>query len=530
MTSASSEPRHLESYVCNEWVRGSGSGNVVNDASTGHPVAVVDSTGIDFEAVLAHGREVGNPALRKLTFHERASMLKAMGKYLMERKEEFYELSTATGATRTDSWLDLEGGFSTLFSYASMGQRRLPDTTLLVDGEQEPLSRDGSFVGQHVLVPLEGVAIHINAFNFPCWGMLEKLAPTFLAGVPTVVKPAAQTAYLTELVVRRMIESEILPEGSLQLISGSVGDMLDHVTCQDVVTVTGSARTGRMLKTHPKIVENSVRFTMEADSLNCSILAPDAEPGTEEFDLFVREVGREITIKAGQRCTAIRRAIVPRVHTDAFVAAVSARLAKTTVGHPEGEGVRMGPLVSLAQRDDVRSCIAALRADAEVVFGDPDSVQVVSGDAEAGGFLSPVLLYCDDPQGATAVHDIEAFGPVSTVLPYDGLDDAAALARRGKGSLVASVFTNDREFARDAVAALAPWHGRILINNRDSAEASTGHGSPLPALIHGGPGRAGGGEEMGGIRGVKHFMQRSALQGSPDMLAAAAGEDPQGDG
>jgi oxepin-CoA hydrolase / 3-oxo-5,6-dehydrosuberyl-CoA semialdehyde dehydrogenase len=521
MTGPTSEPHQLESYVCNQWVRGSGPGKVLNDASTGEPVALIDSTGIDFAEVLEHGRTVGNPALRKLTFHQRAAMLKEMGKYLAERKEEFYALSTATGATRTDSWIDIEGGFGTLFAYSSMGRSRLPDATLLVDGDLEPLSRDGTFVGQHILVPLEGVAIHINAFNFPVWGMLEKLAPTFLAGMPTIVKPAAQTAYLTELVVRRMIESKILPEGSLQLISGSPRDMLDNVTCQDVVTVTGSAKTGRMLKSHPNVVEHSVRFTMEADSLNCSILGSDAEPGTEEFDLFVKEVASEITIKAGQRCTAIRRTLVPRVHTNAFIEAVSARLSKTTVGHPGEEGVRMGPLASLAQREEVRGRIEELKSAAEVVFGDPDEVDVVSGDPEAGAFLNPVVLYCDDPTSGTVVHDVEAFGPVTTVLPYDDLDDAAALARRGLGSLVASVFTNDGSFARDAVAALAPWHGRILINNRDSAKASTGHGSPLPALIHGGPGRAGGGEEMGGIRGVKHFMQRSALQGSPDIITSA---------
>jgi oxepin-CoA hydrolase/3-oxo-5,6-dehydrosuberyl-CoA semialdehyde dehydrogenase len=523
MTVATSEPRQLESYVYNEWVRGSGSAKVLNDASTGQPVALIDSTGIDFGAVLEYGRKVGNPALRNLTFHQRALMLKEVGKYLMERKEEFYELSTATGATRTDSWIDLEGGFGTLFAYSSMGRRGLPNKTLLVDGDPESLSRDGSFVGQHILVPLEGVAIHINAFNFPCWGMLEKLAPTFLAGMPSIVKPASQTAYLTELVVRRMIESNILPEGSLQLISGSPRDMLDNVTCQDVVTITGSARTGRMLKAHPNVIENSVRFTMEADSLNCSILGPDAEPGTDEFDLFVKEVAREITIKAGQRCTAIRRTIVPRGHTEAFLEAVSARLSKTTVGHPAEEGVRMGPLASLAQRDEVRGRIEELKAEAEVVFGDPDEVTLVSGDAEAGAFLNPVLLYCDNPRDGTVVHDVEAFGPVTTVLPYEDLEDAAALARRGLGSLVASVFTNDPAFARDAVELLAPWHGRILVNNRDSGKASTGHGSPLPALIHGGPGRAGGGEEMGGIRGVKHFMQRSALQGSPAMLASAVG-------
>ncbi len=530
MTVATAEPRRLESYVCNQWVRGAGAGNVLTDASTGEAVALIDSSGIDFAAVLEHGRAAGNPALRKMTFHQRALMLKDVAKYLMERKEEFYALSTATGATRTDSWIDIEGGIGTLFAYASSGRRELPNTRLLVDGAPEPLSRDGTFAGQHVLTPLEGVVVHINAFNFPCWGMLEKLAPTLLAGMPAVVKPASQTAYLTELMVRRMIDSGIFPEGALQLISGSVGDLLDHVTCQDVVTFTGSASTGRRLRTHPKIIENSVRFTMEADSLNCSILGTDAGPGSEEFDLFVKEVAREMTVKAGQKCTAIRRVIAPRAHVEALIEALGARLGKTTVGNPADEGVRMGPLASLGQREEVRARIAELRADAELIHGDPDTVNVTAGDAEAGAFLNPVLLYCDKPQSSAAVHDVEAFGPVSTVLPFDDLDDAVALARRGKGSLVASVFTNDPEFARDAVAGLAPWHGRILINNRVSAKASTGHGSPLPALIHGGPGRAGGGEEMGGMRGVKHFMQRSALQGSPDMLTHAAGRWIQGAG
>jgi len=523
MTSAHAEPRHLESYICSRWTRGSGTGKALADASTGDTVAVIDSTGLDFGAALEHGRRAGNPALRKMTFHQRALMLKDLAKYLMERKEEFYALSAATGATRTDSWIDIEGGIGTLFAYASSGRRELPNTRLLVEGAPEVLSKDNSFVGQHILTPLEGTAVHINAFNFPCWGMLEKLAPTLVAGMPAVIKPASQTAYLTELMVRRMIESGILPDGTLQLICGSVGDLLDHVTCQDVVTFTGSAATGRRLRTHPRIVEDSVRFTMEADSLNCSLLGPDARPGTEEFDLFVKEVAREMTVKAGQKCTAIRRVLAPKAQADALIEALNARLGKTTVGNPCDDSVRMGPLASLDQREEVRSRVVELRAEAELVFGDPEKAEAIAGNPEDGAFLSPLLLYCDKPLTSEAVHNVEAFGPVATVMPYDGLADAAALARKGKGSLVASVFTNDPAFARDAVAALAPWHGRILINNRDSAKASTGHGSPLPALIHGGPGRAGGGEEMGSTRGVKHFMQRSALQGSPDMLTHAAG-------
>ena len=528
MTSAMTDPRPLESYVCGRWARGAGDGALLADAATGAPVARIDSSGIDFAALLDHARKVGNPALRQMTFHQRALMLKELAKHLMAQKEEFYALSSATGATRTDGWIDIEGGIGTLFAYASSGRRELPNSKLLVEGEPIPLSKDGSFAGQHILTPLEGAAVHINAFNFPCWGMLEKLAPTLLAGLPAVIKPASQTAYLTELMVRRIIESGILPQGALQLICGSVGDLLDHVTCQDVVTFTGSASTGRKLKVHPRMVEESVRFTMEADSLNCSLLGRDATPDSPEFDLFVKEVAREMTVKAGQKCTAIRRILAPRALTEPLIDALKQRLGKVALGDPRDENVRMGPLASLAQREEVRARIAELRTEAEIVYGDPDEVTLACGDAEAGAYLNPVLLHCDKPESAQAVHDVEAFGPVATVLPYDSLEDAAEMARRGKGSLCASLFTHDGEVCREAVAALAPWHGRILINNRDSAKASTGHGSPLPQLIHGGPGRAGGGEEMGSVRGVKHFMQRSALQGSPDMLTQASGRWIQG--
>ena len=523
MPDGSAAPRQLESFVCGDWVRGTGTGQTLLDAATGAPVAQIDSAGIDFAEILRFGREAGGPALRKMTIHQRALMLKALAGDLMAHKETFYALSAATGATRTDSWIDIEGGIGTLFAYASKGRRELPNTSFLIDGAPELLSRDDTFSGQHILTPLEGVAVHINAFNFPCWGMLEKLAPNLLAGMPAVVKPASQTAYLAELMVRRMIESGILPPGAVQLICGSVGDLFDHLTCQDVVTFTGSAGTGRRLKSHPTVVANSVRFTMEADSLNCSILGPDAVPGSEEFDLFVKEVAREMTVKAGQKCTAIRRVIAPGAGTDALVEALGARLAKTTVGDPRTDGVRMGPLASLDQRAEVRDRIAELRQVAELVHGDPDTVAVADGDGETGAFLGPVLLYCDDPHGAAAVHDVEAFGPVSTILPYDTIDDAVALARRGAGSLVASVFTHDGDVARAAVAGLAPWHGRVLIANRTAAKASTGHGSPLPGLVHGGPGRAGGGEELGGVRGLSHYMQRTALQGAPEMLTAATG-------
>ena len=516
-------PRRLESYVCGSWAAGAKDGVPLLDAATGAPVALIDSSGLDFKAALAYGRDKAGAALRAMSFHERAAMLKALGLALMERKEEFYALSYATGATRADSWIDIEGGIGTLLSYASKARRELPNTRVLTDGDVELLSKDNSFSAHHILTPLEGVAVHINAFNFPCWGMLEKIAPTLIAGMPVIVKPASQTAYLTELMVRRMVETGILPEGAVQLICGSVGDLLDHVEAQDVVTFTGSASTGRRLKTHPAIVENSVRFTMEADSLNAAVLGLDAAPGTEEFDLFVKEVAREMTAKAGQKCTAIRRVIAPRRHTDALVAALGERLAKTALGNPAEEGVRMGPLASLDQREEVRARIRDLSADAEIVAGDPENPHVVSGDAAAGAFLNPVLLYCDKPQTASAVHDVEAFGPVSTVMPYDTAEEAVALARRGKGSLVASVFTNDPRFAEEVVIGMAPYHGRVLIGNRVSAKTSTGHGSPLPGLVHGGPGRAGGGEELGGMRSVKHYMQRTAVQGAPALLSAVTG-------
>lgn len=520
--------RQLESFIAGDWVRGAGKAVPLLDAATGAEVALIDASGLDMKRALSHGREAGGPALRKLSFHERALMLKALGQALMEAKEEFYALSTATGATRTDSWIDIEGGVGTLLSYASKGRRELPNTRTLVDGEVEALSRDNSFSGQHILTPLEGVAIHINAFNFPCWGMLEKLAPTLLAGMPAIVKPASQTAYLTELMVRRIIATGILPKGALQLISGSVGDLLDHIDCQDVVTFTGSAATGRRLKAHKAIVENSVRFTMEADSLNAAILGPDAVAGTEEFDLFVKEVAREMTVKAGQKCTAIRRVIAPRATVEPLIKALGDRLAKIALGNPGEEATRMGPLASLAQRDEVRARIAELQGDAEIVAGDPGRANLTSGDAEAGAFLSPVLLYCDKPGAAKAVHDVEAFGPVSTIIPYETAEEASELARRGKGSLVASVFTNDAAFARKAVEALGPWHGRVMLGNRVSAKSSTGHGSPLPVLIHGGPGRAGGGEELGGMRSVKHYMQRTAVQGAPWLLSEVTGRWMQG--
>jgi oxepin-CoA hydrolase/3-oxo-5,6-dehydrosuberyl-CoA semialdehyde dehydrogenase len=520
---ASMAPRWLESYVYGAWTKGTGHGQPLLDAATGEPVALIDSKGLDFEEVLNYGRAVGGPKLRAMSFHERAGMLKALGLALMEKKEEFYAESLHTGATRADGWVDIEGGIGTMLTFASKGRRELPNARVLTDGDVELLSRDNSFSAQHIYTPLQGVAVHINAFNFPVWGMLEKISPTLLAGVPCIVKPASQTAYLTELMVKRIVETGILPEGALQLISGSVGELLDHVIGQDVVTFTGSASTGRKLKAHPAIITNSIRFTMEADSLNASILGPDAGPGTPEFDLFVKEVAREMTVKAGQKCTAIRRVIAPRDHVDALVEALGDRLGKTALGLPSDEATRMGPLASLDQREEVRERIRDLLSDAEIVAGDPDDVRVTSGDAGKGAFLNPVLLYADNPFGATKVHDVEAFGPVSTVLPYDDLDQPVELARLGRGSLVSSLFTDDPRVAEEVVIGMAPFHGRVLIGNRRSAKSSTGHGSPLAGLVHGGPGRAGGGEEMGGMRGVKHYMQRTAVQGTPRLLSAVTG-------
>ncbi|ALV30637.1 phenylacetic acid degradation bifunctional protein PaaZ [Pannonibacter phragmitetus] len=516
-------PRRLESHVCGRWIAGTGEGQLLRDAATGAPVAEVDATGIDFAAALDYGRRTGGAKLRAMSFHDRAAMLKALGLHLMELKEALYTESLHTGATRADGWIDIEGGIGTMLTFASKGRRELPNTRVLTDGDVEPLSRDNSFSAQHILTPLRGVAVHINAFNFPVWGMLEKIAPTLLAGVPCIVKPASQTAYLTELCVRQIIASGILPEGALQLICGSVGDLLDHVTGQDAVTFTGSAATGRKLKAHPAIVANAVRFTMEADSLNAAVLGPDAAPGTPEFDLFVKEVAREMTAKAGQKCTAIRRVMAPRAHVEPLIEALRERLSKVLPGLPGEEATRMGALASLDQRDEVRERIAGLKADAEIVAGDPDDVRLASGDAEAGAFLNPVLMYCARPFEAGAVHDVEAFGPVSTVMPYDDLEEAVELAQMGKGSLVSSVFTDDPHVAEEMVLGLAPFHGRVLIGNRASAKSSTGHGSPLAPLVHGGPGRAGGGEEMGGMRGVKHYMQRTAVQGAPRLLSAVTG-------
>jgi oxepin-CoA hydrolase/3-oxo-5,6-dehydrosuberyl-CoA semialdehyde dehydrogenase len=511
----------LLNYAFDRWTPGEGELAELASAIDGAPVATTGSGGLDFDGMLKHARKVGGPALRKMTFHERARMLKALGQAIMARKEELYELNYLTGATRKDGWIDIEGGAGTLFSFSSKGRRELPDAHVLMDGALEPLSKTGTFVGQHVYTSLQGAAVHINAFNFPVWGMLEKLAPTLLAGVPAIVKPASATAYLTEAAFRVMIESGVLPTGAVQLIVGGVGDLFDHLTGQDVVSFTGSASTALKLRTHPVVMRESVRFIAEQDSLNASVLGPDAAPGTPEFDLFVREVAIEMTVKAGQKCTAIRRAMAPAQYLDDVQSALAERLAATKVGDPRSEDTRMGPLVSTAQRDDVRQKIAELEAaGAKIVAGDPSADPPVAG----GAFLPPVLLRTDDPWATTAVHDIEPFGPVSTIMPYRDLDDGIGLANRGKGSLVLSLFTHSPDAARDFVRGAAAHHGRMLVIDRTNHKESTGHGSPLPVLVHGGPGRAGGGEEMGGIRGVKHYMQRTAIQSSPTMIAAITGQ------
>jgi oxepin-CoA hydrolase/3-oxo-5,6-dehydrosuberyl-CoA semialdehyde dehydrogenase len=513
----------LQSYACGQWRTAGDQGIAMRDATTGEIVGHASSTGLDFAALLLHARTVGGPALRALTFHERAGLLKGLAKRLSELKEEFYALSYRTGATKNDSAIDIDGGIGTVFAFAGKATRELPNSRVYVDGAVEGLSKSGCFVGQHLYVSREGAAVQINAFNFPVWGMLEKLAPAILAGVPVIVKPATTTAYLTELVVHRIIESGFLPEGALQLVCGGLGDLFDHLNCQDTVSFTGSADTAARLRVHPTIIRQAVRFVAETDSLNSSILAADAAPGTAEFAWFVKEVVREMTVKAGQKCTAIRKALVPAPVVADVVAALQSALQKITLGDPRAEGVRMGPLVSLEQRSDVLHRVADLRREAELVAGSLERFELKDADRERGAFVPPLLLLCRDPQAARAVHDVEAFGPIATVLPYTDTDDAIALARRSQGSLVASVFSADDALARRLVLGLAPYHGRVLVVDGSCAKESTGHGSPLAPLVHGGPGRAGGGEEMGGIRGVLHYMQRTALQGSPQSITVVGG-------
>ena len=511
----------LRSHVLGEWHTPSGDGRPLYDAVTGDEVARVSSAGVDFAAALDFARRTGGPTLRELTFHQRAALLKALAQHLREHRERLYAASARTGATRSDAKFDVDGGIATVLALASKAKRELPNDTVFVEGPVEPLGRGGTFLGQHVCTPRHGVAVQVNAFNFPVWGPLEKLAPAFLAGVPSLVKPASPTAFLTAELVEIIVGSGILPPGALQFVAGGLGDTFDHLTGQDLVSFTGSAATAQTLRTHPALVRHAVRFTAEADSLNLSILGPDAAPGSPEFDLFVTGLVTETTVKAGQKCTAIRRAFVPEQHVDAVVEAVSARLATVTVGNPANKDVRMGALASLEQREEVRRSVKALADAGRIVFGDPEKVDVVDADAGRGAFVSPLLLVADPDRAEP--HEVEAFGPVATVMPYTSTAQVIELAARGQGSLAGSVVTADPAFAREVVLGVAPWHGRLLVlNSRDAAE-STGHGSPLPVLVHGGPGRAGGGEELGGIRGVVHHMQRTAVQADPDSLAAITG-------
>ncbi|MGI9352984.1 MAG: phenylacetic acid degradation bifunctional protein PaaZ [Rhizobiaceae bacterium] len=511
----------LESFALGEW-RNSGSDVILKSAVSGKPIAEFASNPLPYEEMLSYGKERGGAALRAMSFHQRAAMLKALAQYLNERRDALYALSHETGATQSDSMIDIDGGISTLFVFSSKGRRELPDDTVLVDGQLEQLSKSGQFLGHHVYTSLQGVALHINAYNFPVWGMLEKLAPALLAGVPAIVKPASVTSFLTEACFKLMVQSGLLPDGAVQLIVGSTGDLLEHLDCQDSVAFTGSATTANMLKAQPNILENAVRFTAEQDSLNGSVLGIDAVPDTPEFDAFIREVIREITTKAGQKCTAIRRILVPENNLEAVASALQQKLDGVKIGHPADETTRMGALAGLDQRADVLANLAALEPETEVIFG-KDALNTEGVDSKSGAFMKPVLLQCGDPDAANLVHAVEAFGPVSTLMPYKDVPHASKLLNKGKGSLVASVFTNEPNTAREFVLNSSAFHGRLYFADRDTGREATGHGSPLPHLVHGGPGRAGGGEEMGGIRGVKHYMQRTAIQGSPELLSTITG-------
>lgn len=523
----------LGNYITGKWITGDGEGQLLYNAVTGEPFAAATTKGLDFAAITDYARKVGNSALRKMTFHQRGNMLKALALHLRNHLPQFYEISYKTGATKADSWVDIEGGIGNLFANASL-RRRFPDDVIAIDGESHNLSKNNTFMGTHILSPKEGVAIHINAFNFPVWGMLEKIAVNLLAGVPAIVKPATVTSYLTEVVVKEIIASGILPEGSLQLICGSAGDLLDHVTSQDIVTFTGSASTGLMLKKTAAILENNVPFNMEADSLNCIVLGENVTPDKPEWDIFIKEIRKEMTLKAGQRCTGIRRIFVPENKMEDVWKAIGTSLAQTVIGNPLNEKVRMGSLAGETQRSEVRSQIQKLMASSQIVYGSLDSVEVIDADPKKGAFMSPVLLMNDKPHSCTEPHEVEAFGPVSTIMPYQNMEDAIALSKLGKGSLVTTVVTADYKEARQYVIGAATHHGRILVLNNECAKENTGHGSPLPLLVHGGPGRAGGGEEMGGIRGVKHYLQRTAIQGSPTTITEvtnvyqpnAKGKDP----
>lgn len=511
----------LENYVLGGWRKGDGDGQVLYHAITGDPIVTASTSGIDFDAVLNYARNTGNPALRKMSFHERGLMLRALALHLREHLEKFYAISYQTGATKADSWVDIEGGIGNLFSYASL-RRKLPDTPFCLDGENHQLGKANTFMGHHLLIPKEGVAVHINAFNFPVWGMLEKIAVNLLAGIPAVVKPATVTSFLTEAVVKEIAASGILPKGALQLICGSAGDLLNHVGSQDVVTFTGSAKTGLLLKSGKRILEENVPFTMEADSLNSIVLGADVYPGMPEWNLFIKEVRREMTTKCGQKCTAIRRIFVPENKMEAVQQSLSKALAQTVIGNPTHEKVRMGSLAGETQRKEVREQVQKLLSSSQIIYGSLVSVELIDADNTKGAFISPILLYNQDPHNSSEVHEVEAFGPVATLMSYSSLDEAISLVKKGKGSLVSSIVTADTSLASEYVLGAGMYHGRILILNEHCAKESTGHGSPLPLLVHGGPGRAGGGEEMGGLRGIKHYMQRVAIQGSPDMITAVS--------
>ncbi len=509
----------LENYITGKWITADGEGQNLYNAVTGEAISSASTKGLDMESILTYGRNVGNPALRKMTFQERGRMLRALALHLLEQKEKFYKISYQSGATRVDSWIDIEGGIGNLFSNASL-RRKLPDDPFCLDGDPIMLGKQNTFMGHHLLVPKEGVALHINAYNFPVWGMLEKIAVNLLAGVPAVVKPATVTCYLTQAVVKEIAASNILPDGALQLLCGSAGDILNYVQSQDVVTFTGSASTGLKLKGHPQVLSNSVPFTMEADSLNCIVLADDVTPEMPEWNLFVKEIKREMTVKAGQKCTAIRRIFVPENKMEAVQTALKKELEKTVIGDPKNETVRMGSLAGNEQRKEVKEQVHKLLASSQIVYGSLDSVAVVDADAQLGAFMSPLLLINDSPFTKEASHNIEAFGPVSTLMPYKKMEDAITLSKKGKGSLCSTIVTASGIHAREYVLGAASYHGRILVLNEACAKESTGHGSPLPMLVHGGPGRAGGGEEMGGLRGIKHYVQRTAIQGSPTMITA----------
>ena len=511
--------KNYKNYALGSWVKGEGEGTALFNSISGNQIGTASSKGLDFAEMMNYARKTGGPALRKMTFQERGLMLKALALHLHSVKNKFYSLSAETGATKIDSWIDIEGGIGNVFANASL-RKNFPDLPYHIEGDMAPLSKNGSFIGHHIMTPKEGVAIHINAFNFPIWGMLEKIAVNLMAGVPAIVKPATLTSFLTEYMVREIVDSGILPEGSLQLICGSARGIIDSIETGDIVTFTGSADTGKMLKSHPRLIDKAVPFNMEADSLNCSVLGLDAVPGTVEFDLFIKEVQKEMTVKAGQKCTAVRRIIVPEILVEDVQIALGKRLSKTTIGNPSVDGVRMGSLAGNEQKMEVREKVKKLSKSQEIVFGSLDNFDVVGADKDKGAFISPILFLNDDPFNKIDCHNIEAFGPVSTIIPYKNIEEAIELAKMGKGSLVCSIITNDMKIAEQFVLGAASMHGRILVLNEACSKESTGHGSPMPLLTHGGPGRAGGGEEMGGIRGIKHYLQRTAIQGHPTTITA----------